>query len=824
MKKTLAVTIILVLTISFPIVVLAAQSKQPEQAQKYTVLWQDKQRLMLNSNIHLQVAGDKLVYMDEYKLLVCLSLADGSVAWTRQMDRSKSYSYKSISDFLLLYQNNSIMRIDSENGKTLWEIQDIANSNNAGLHVYKKSYIVLKNNSEKSVIARIDLKLGKILWEMDFPYRVYTSSYEEETIASNFVVYGSDKIFIFDAEVGSIMYELPLNKINSLYSSILYKDEKLYFVTGHMPQEVSLGFRFVSVLSEEYWLKFNCYDLKTNTITWFLDFDVSSADVVDRGSPQLSFFGDYVRVYGAFVNIKTKQVVGDLFNDFAKIAYSDGTDRYYSYIEDKDLNRVLLYRKVGDQKALWEVQPESKGFIDIFGKKYILRIYHSESETIYKLTCHDAANGVKLWSTDYPNPLFVNSFPSVMGDGSFIFYSYDSPAETQSLVCLDLATGKARWKVDQYDTPKNIITLNEKIFSTKGKKMFCVDAESRKSLWTFVSKKDICSITPYKDSIVLLNNIGGISLINSQDGSVSWTKSLREKPSRNQIFIIEDKIYSYYVEKGDPQSTFHIFALDADDGKEIEAYNYKGECFAFGRDLVFSDWFTKRQSYIGSKYYTFFGYDKDLVFVEVKLDNQEQKFVCFNWENGEKVWEKNDAKSFKALKKGVVNGRFYLASADGFLCCDALTGKTLWEQKNQHDYDSDLDKMSLELDEKGNAYRIESNYSGDFETDKFRTVQCIDGKSGQVSYTYLAFERPTSISVHNGIVLIPGLHSTTCLKDLNYTLPVKAKSTLPYPYLLAAGLLLVVMAIITVTFCISKKRRRPKEVFTKMPANDKKEP
>lgn len=807
MKKIL-LGIIFFALVTNSIVVSKDIDKKTEEKLKYIVLWQEK--LMLRGGMELYVAGNKLVFLDEYKQLVCLSLADGAVAWTRQMDRSNYNFCRSIGGFLLLLQNNSIMRINLEDGRTLWEIKNIPIRGDRLLS-YEKSCIAITTESQKSIFTRIDMETGKVLWRVEKPFYLWFE-YDKTELDRYLILSGNSKIFILDVKQGSIIDEIPTTIFKVSHGRYLYKDEKLYFVTGYLPHETSLGFKFASFSTSAYWMKFNCYDLKTDTVTWSIDFDTDRFDG-DRGSPKISFFGDYVKIFDVFVNIKTRLVVGELFTNPTEVAWKDDTEKYFSYKYDENQSRFLLYNRIGQQEPIWKIVTEKNFFEDFFGKKYIVLVCN-ETEKDYKISCHNTTSGEKLWSTVYP---YAGSF--VMENGMFIFLSYDPLAATQSLVCLDLSSGKVRWKIDESILPKKAVVSNGRIFFIKGKKLFCMEAENKKTLWFFDAKIDIASINAFSNSIVLLNNNGEVFGIKTQDGSVSWRKRLREKARENNIFIIEGKIYSYYVEKNNPQNTFHVYAIDPENGEEIEAYNYKGECFAFGRDFVFSDWFTKRQKHIVYKDYIFFGYSNDLIYVEIRLDNQEYKFACFNWKTNEKVWEKNDAKSFKVMTKEVVNGRFFLSSTDEILCCDAMTGKTLWKQKNHNDIESN--HIAFVLDDKSNMYCMKTNSTIDYASEAFRTLQCIDGKTGNMSYEYLNLGRPESISAQNGIVMIIDTYYMTCLKDLNSAPPANDHTSLPYPYLFAVGLLIVAVTTIVIPICISRRRRKTKAVFTNSTIDDK---
>ncbi len=148
-----------------------------------------------------------------------------------------------------------------------------------------------------------------------------------------------------------------------------------------------------------------------------------------------------------------------------------------------------------------------------------------------KLTALDVLKGKKKWAFSAKGS-FVGS--PILDGSNILAASVD-----HGLYSVELATGHQRWR---FDAGSPLLTtpaiLNKKVIVGSEGKIYGIDSDSGKQLWTVPSHSALLNhIVTDGSRIFVANADGSISAVDANDGSILWTKIYAAKTTLNAISV-----------------------------------------------------------------------------------------------------------------------------------------------------------------------------------------------------------------------------------------------------------------------------------------------
>jgi hypothetical protein len=157
--------------------------------------------------------------------------------------------YNLLSENVFLLRNNyktsQITNIDLEIAKPLWQY-----TLPEGFTIFKQPQIVdnvlffdsFKNGNEENFVVGLDIKTGKVLWQLLFkiPYKeqlLATTLHKENKLCYGYL---GNMYQIFNPISGKIVFEKEMNEKINPYTNAIY-DNKLWFVSGKY-EECKFGY------------------------------------------------------------------------------------------------------------------------------------------------------------------------------------------------------------------------------------------------------------------------------------------------------------------------------------------------------------------------------------------------------------------------------------------------------------------------------------------------------------------------------------------------------------------------------------------------------
>lgn len=291
------------------------------------------------------------------------------------------------------------------------------------------------------------------------------------------------------------------------------------------------------------------------------------------------------------------------------------------------------------------------------------------------------------WPEDGPKVLWSFDLQQGFGGsavvGSEVFFmdrTAEAGSEQDILYCLDLATGKEKWKV-QYDAPGKVNfpgprctpSVDEDVVVAVGPMghMKCIDRKTQKVLWTMNILKDFNTKMPswgvaqspviYKDMVIFAPQSAevGVMAVNKKTGKPAWQSQTIGRMSYSSA-VIETFQGTTQVVMASGQS---IVGIDIADGKILWKYE---------------DWQSKHPiptvTHIGKgKFFITSGYGAGCAMFQVTKDADWSSETLFK--NGNCQTQMHNALLFE--------DHLYAnstAGQHGLVCLD-LKGEVLWQSK-----------------------------------------------------------------------------------------------------------------------------------------------